>query len=187
MLVCLVAYLTNRQSMNLDVQSQPNKNINPDNFVQFRPGKDVWAFGVEPHPHNLHSVLEKTVDDLGFAQHCVIDQRCKQFAIEIDPLGFAGSVEILLENALTHGATKIELEIFQETPLTLAIKDNGRGISSANVEQIFEPFFTTTRNQGGSGLGLSIAQALLKQNHCTLALQSASSPTTFTLTFEHHA
>ena len=34
--------------MNLDVQSQPNKNINPDNFVQFRPGKDVWAFGVEP-------------------------------------------------------------------------------------------------------------------------------------------
>ena len=43
-----MAYLTNRQSMNLDVQSQPNKNINPDNFVQFRPGKDVWAFGVEP-------------------------------------------------------------------------------------------------------------------------------------------
>jgi signal transduction histidine kinase len=46
---------------------------------------------------------------------------------------------------------------------TLAIKvaDNGAGVPPADTERVFIPFHTGRREQGGSGLGLSIARSLL--------------------------
>lgn len=40
------------------------------------------------------------------------------------------------------------------------IKDNGKGISHAKIDQVFDPFFSTKPGEG-SGLGLSISQALI--------------------------
>ncbi len=41
--------------------------------------------------------------------------------------------------------------------VTIEFKDDGHGISAANLRRVFEPFFTTRFGQGGSGLGLSIS------------------------------
>lgn len=50
-----------------------------------------------------------------------------------------------------------------ENGLQLVFADNGRGMEQDVQKQAFNPFYTTSRNQGGSGLGLSIVYNLVTQ------------------------
>lgn len=90
------------------------------------------------------------------------------------------TLEILIENALQHGATELKLWSMPggET-LVLNVQDNGSGISEGNHEKVFEPFFTTQREGGGTGLGLTIAAAMLKSCEGRIELISEEGPTTF--------
>jgi len=48
--------------------------------------------------------------------------------------------------------------------IQIRVKDEGEGISSANLAQITNPFFTTRRDSGGFGLGLSICLTIIKDH-----------------------
>ena len=89
-----------------------------------------------------------------------------------------------LENSLEAGATAIELTIEEDMRadrLTITIRDNGRGMSKAQVDRIFDPFFTTRAE--GTGLGLSISYYIIKQMNGTIDMESSSGQgTTFTIT-----
>jgi signal transduction histidine kinase len=70
-------------------------------------------------------------------------------------------VDVLLDNALTHGfpsgttgAITITVAGVAPASVSLVVGDNGVGIQSEDRPHLFEPFFTTRRNQGGVGLGL---------------------------------
>jgi len=80
-------------------------------------------------------------------------------------------VSTMLENARQAGATsaRVAARVAGETVI-LSITDDGPGITPADRQRIFEPFFTTRRSEGGAGLGLSIARALLAANQATLDL-----------------
>ncbi len=68
----------------------------------------------------------------------------------------------LIMNSLKHGFKDdhiLSININVESDdnwVTMNYIDNGSGISAEHIKHIFEPFFTTKRNDGGSGLGLSI-------------------------------
>jgi signal transduction histidine kinase len=47
---------------------------------------------------------------------------------------------------------------------TVAIEDQGSGISREDLEQVFEPFFTTKDVGEGTGLGLSIAYGIVQEH-----------------------
>lgn len=64
----------------------------------------------------------------------------------------------LAQNAAAHGATCLELKWADGT---LQVCDDGKGVAPGNQSRLFDPFFTTTRSAGGTGMGLSIARALL--------------------------
>lgn len=77
----------------------------------------------------------------------------------------------LFENSHQHGAKAIAVSVVQAgSTLQMTVCDDGEGISEANRNNIFTPFFTTRRQSGGTGMGLSITQALLHshQGHITL-------------------
>jgi PAS domain S-box-containing protein len=63
----------------------------------------------------------------------------------------------------------------------LAIADDGIGMSDEVRQRAFDPFFTT-KADGGTGLGLSLAQGIVSRHEGSLAVQSAPGEgSTFTL------
>ena len=71
----------------------------------------------------------------------------------------------------------------QNTDAVLRITDNGAGIEPDIQHKIFEPFYTTARDDGGSGLGLSIVYNLVQRKlNGTIDVQSQlNKGTTFTV------
>ncbi|KRF43774.1 hypothetical protein ASG93_02335 [Paenibacillus sp. Soil787] len=69
--------------------------------------------------------------------------------------------------------------------LTIAIKDNGTGISADNIENIFNPFFTTKRNPDRFGLGLSYCYNVMHKHGGSIHLSETeyNKGTTFLLCF----
>jgi signal transduction histidine kinase len=95
-------------------------------------------------------------------------------------------LENLFDNARQHGGDRLDLTIRYDTDKTsgntvciIKIADNGPGISASNSEAIFEPFFTTARNQGGSGLGLSVTRSLLHAHQGSIQLIPSSTGAVF--------
>lgn len=63
----------------------------------------------------------------------------------------------------------------------LAISDSGHGIEQEHRERLFEPFFSTKDFGQGTGLGLSVSRALMKQQNGNLFHLENAKHTTFVL------
>ena len=93
-----------------------------------------------------------------------------------------------LENALEAGATAVELIIEEDRladRLTITIRDDGRGMSRAQLDRVFDPFFTT-RSTRHVGLGIPLFSAAAER--CGGSLSVTSQPgegTTLQATFQH--
>lgn len=89
-------------------------------------------------------------------------------------------VSTLLENSRQAGAGRVVVSAREDGDcVVLCLSDDGPGIPEADRLRIFEPFFTTRREQGGAGLGLSIARALLAASKASLDLGRAERGTVF--------
>jgi signal transduction histidine kinase len=56
--------------------------------------------------------------------------------------------------------------------ITIKIRDNGPGIPKQHLGKVFDPFFTTKGQGEGSGLGLTVAQRLVKKFGGEIRLES---------------
>ena len=63
----------------------------------------------------------------------------------------------------------------------ITLADDGPGIAAGDRERVFDPFFTSRRTQGGTGLGLPIARALVENHGGTLELENGGPGATFVL------
>jgi signal transduction histidine kinase len=77
----------------------------------------------------------------------------------------------LLRNAADAGAAKVLL-VIEEGDAAVAVDffDDGAGIASDVRDKVLMPFFSTRRSEGRPGLGLSLAQELLRANNATLRI-----------------
>ncbi len=109
-----------------------------------------------------------------------------------DPLRIHQVLANLLANARTHtpDGTKISIHIHQsDNETTLAVSDSGPGLNGEHKKKIFERFFradpSRARTSGeGSGLGLSIVDAVMKAHGGSVSVESeVGKGSTFTLHF----
>ena len=93
----------------------------------------------------------------------------------------------ILENALAAmpGGGRLTMHVRGvDNRAVLAITDTGLGMSEEVQRLAFEPFFTTRAGEGGSGLGLALAQEIVQRYGGTISLRSSEGiGTTFTLSF----
>jgi polar amino acid transport system substrate-binding protein len=66
-------------------------------------------------------------------------------------------------------ATLLEAE---EEAVIVCVSDEGEGIPPENLDRILDPFFTTKRDEGGTGLGLSVSYRIVKEHGGQLAFES---------------
>ena len=94
----------------------------------------------------------------------------------------------VLENALEAGATEVGLEIEEDLRtdrLTIAVRDNGRGMDAQTARRALDPFFTT-RTTRHVGLGLPLFAAAARRCEGELSLTSTPGRgTAVTATFRH--
>ncbi|MCG6960475.1 PAS domain-containing protein [bacterium BMS3Abin03] len=60
----------------------------------------------------------------------------------------------------------------ESNQVRINIADKGIGINKEDLKYIMDPFFTTKRNIGGTGLGLSVSYAIIKNHGGSLSLSS---------------
>jgi PAS domain S-box-containing protein len=75
--------------------------------------------------------------------------------------------------AARRGSGTIEVSLSRQgSHVCISLSDDGAGISPENIGKIFDPFFTTKRPGGGSGLGLTICLAVVKEHGGRIEVES---------------
>jgi len=97
-------------------------------------------------------------------------------------LGNAQQLEQVVINLLSNSCQALssrEAQLGLETAyqpasgeVIVRVRDEGAGLSEADLKHIFDPFFTTKRDNGGTGLGLSISYRIVKDHGGELTLET---------------
>ncbi len=76
----------------------------------------------------------------------------------------------------TDGTTTVGVEGYDENKFIIRVADNGEGIKQEHLSRLFERFYrvsqSRSREEGGSGLGLSIVKHIIEAHNETILLKS---------------
>ena len=95
-----------------------------------------------------------------------------------NPIFAAEMIANLLDNAIQYGNADGHITVrITDKPGILEIEDNGPGVPYQDRQRVFERFYRLPRNtdREGSGLGLSIVQALGRRMGATVVLETPKS------------
>lgn len=139
---------------------------------------------------DLNSFLAGFIQALPYPVEADIDG--DKFLVAAERASLTRAITNLTDNAKAY-AGSVELSSNRDQKgLTIHVEDRGPGIPEAALEHIFDPFYraepSRSRETGGSGLGLTIARALLSAQGATLAvLNRPGGGTRATITFPAEA
>lgn len=136
-----------------------------DRLASHLPGEEQRAASPSPSSTDTGDRLRFVADTNGAT--CILPlrghalRRCLDNLID-NALRYATHIVVRLHRCPASGAWLVDVE------------DDGPGIPPEKREQVFEPFFRLDpargRHDGGSGLGLSIARSMARQNNADLHL-----------------
>jgi CheY-like chemotaxis protein/anti-sigma regulatory factor (Ser/Thr protein kinase) len=129
--------------------------------------------------------LTQVVNDAVSLSRVVVNAAAR-LVLDVKPTppvqGVAASLSQVLTNLLVNAAhaitgpqasNEIRLKVWAEgAQAFIELRDTGSGIDPAVLPRIFDPFFTTREHQGGTGLGLAVAERVVTQHHGTLTVTS---------------
>ena len=152
---------------------------------------DADHIHVQPEPSNVGEIVREAVA----AMRSQIDSRpieivCddQSYTIPVDRRLVKLAIKQLLDNALKYSppATPVAIRVESSNGvISVAITNSGNGIPVQEQHRIFERLYRSPSVQHqitGSGLGLSIAQDIVRAHHGDLTVTSRPGETTFRLT-----
>jgi PAS domain S-box-containing protein len=133
---------------------------------------------------DLNTLVQEVVETTQpvWHDHATREGRPVEVRLELTPLpqvaGRAAELREVLTNlflnavdAMPQGGQLILRSWTEEGEVCVAVRDTGIGMTPEVQRRLFDPFFTT-KGARGTGLGLSVSQALIKGHHGTLTVQS---------------
>ena len=115
--------------------------------------------------------------DLG---HTVIYVGPERFGYSCKQKGLTRAITNIVENAVRFGTiVDVQLSNYPPSEVAIVVRDNGPGLAHSLHEKALEPFFKadearTSKSDSGFGLGLSIADEIVKGHDGSLALENIS-------------
>lgn len=160
-----------------------NKMLTANRLEQTR-----WRLALKPH--NLSQFLTNYLEQWSNSQPDNIELTrviADNIFVNIEPDSFIMVLRNLLENAVLYSDPPVKIDVAlsaAQGKCKLRIRDNGRGIASAEQHKVFRLFYRLHRDDShvkGSGLGLFIVRALIKRHKGKITLESkgANQGTTF--------
>ncbi len=112
---------------------------------------------------DLKEILKNYLSSTSYTKQVVIDDL---ITLDVNEPLFCTAIDNLIRNGLKYNdsGTKTVM-IFMEDDNTLCIQDNGRGITQTEFENLSKPYTRKKeQKESGSGLGLNICIAILKEH-----------------------
>ena len=136
-----------------------------------------------PAPLALRPAVAHVLARYGDAVQLHMDAAPQQLAIGEAQLDSV--LTNLVDNALRHGGGQpVEVTLSEQAGrLAIVVRDRGPGISPGNRARVFQRFFTTERDRGGTGLGLATVKAIADAHGGTVAVETGTQGSTFTVVF----
>ena len=137
----------------------------------------------------IHQDLENTLTLLGFKireKNLVLTRKFSNNLPDVDAyIGELNQVWTnLIDNAIfalpKGGEICIETS-FDTKNVTVKIVDNGPGIPKEIISRIFDPFFTTKKMGEGTGIGLDLANRIIKKHYGEIKVNSVPGRTEFSI------
>lgn len=144
-------------------------------------------------PCDLSAILEESIrhlTPLAVEKGVTIHRDLQTAVCTGDAAALAIVAANLVTNAIQHHRAGGEVYVHcrkQDGDVIFSVKDNGPGISTADLPHLFERFYRAdkarTQSEGHGGLGLAIAHTIVKNHHGTLSVTSElGQGATFTVT-----
>jgi signal transduction histidine kinase len=70
------------------------------------------------------------------------------------------------------GELRVALKSTEEGNIKITVADDGQGIPERDLPRIFEPFFTSKEAGTGNGLGLMVANGIVKDHGGSMEVKS---------------
>ena len=112
---------------------------------------------------NLKEILSDYLSSTSYTKQVVIDRLP---IIDVNEPLFCTAIDNLIRNGLKYNDSSTKsVMIFMENDSTLVVQDNGRGITQQEFVELAKPY-TRKKDQkeSGSGLGLNICIAILREH-----------------------
>ncbi|MFH2219686.1 MAG: PAS domain-containing protein [Pseudomonadota bacterium] len=148
--------------------------------------KDFARLDTSTHtrPVDINEVVEKTLSIVGAQLRRSAEKIDLKLAENLPTIkGHSQKLEQVFANFLVNaenalrgrkkGVISITTRYVERLGSVLVeVEDNGHGLEQKHVDRIFEPFFTTRRNDGGTGLGLSVSYGLVQEHNGRIGVLS---------------
>jgi two-component system osmolarity sensor histidine kinase EnvZ len=132
----------------------------------------------QPTAFDLSELLQTIIDDYR-DQHLAVDfSGPAHLVYEGRPLGIKRVIVNLLENAAKYAQQPSIALSGNDHTICIEVCDQGPGIPESALQRVFDPFYrleaSRNRDTGGVGLGLSAAQAIVREQGGELTLRNRS-------------
>ena len=139
--------------------------------VLFLARADQGRLPLRPEPLEVHELLTGARDRHGGEPGVVVAAEIAGGAVVLADATRTGQVlDNLIANALTHGSGPVELRAAMAgEAVAISVRDHGPGYPDEFLPRAFERFSQANPSASGSGLGLSIAEAVVRAQGGTIA------------------
>ena len=144
-----------------------NLSLNKEEFDIVKMISDVFElFEIKAHAKGISLVFDKTY------RTPIIVKADKEKIRQVVTNLIVNSIKYGQEN----GTTEISVEKLNKDKVIVRVTDNGQGIEQAHLPRLFERFYRVSssgsRDEGGSGLGLSIVKHIIEAHDQKIYVES---------------